>query len=141
MINDIIKYSKNKIEKFEENEKISEIKRKRGRPLHSDVRQNIIDILYLYKRLYGYQIYKIYMDLFPEITLRLVYYHVRKGTSTGEFSIKEIKKSSGNFSWGTTSENVLYELGPEAHPRINDQIKKHFETHKKRFFYNNQYDQ
>ncbi|MFH0870772.1 MAG: hypothetical protein V1866_06995, partial [archaeon] len=73
---------------------------KRGRPIGSNVRQHLIDILHFKKKAYGYDIYKDYIALFPGVTLRLIYYHLNKGVALGEFEVESIKMEKGNYSWG-----------------------------------------
>jgi hypothetical protein len=102
-------------------------KRGQGRPIGSKVRQNIVEILYFYRQLHGYDLYKIYIDLYPKVTMRLIYYHLKKGLDTGEFKIARLDKKSGNYSWGTTSENVIYELGTNANPMIEPHVKFYWE--------------
>ncbi len=92
-------------------------RRRQGRPLGSNVRQNIIEILAARGPLYGYEIYKIYIDIFPKITLRSIYYHMKKGVALKEFVVHEIKHVEGDYSWGSRSENIVYTLGPLAEPR------------------------
>ncbi len=100
----------------------------RGRPVRSEIRQNIVDILYYMKKGYGYQIYKIYLAIFPKCTSEVIYYHLRKGAKLGEFKLSQIKQEKGNFSWGPVAEKVYYSLGPEARPRlirrVADYLKK-----------------
>jgi hypothetical protein len=103
--------------------------RKQGRPLGSKVRQNIVEILYFYKRLHGYELSKIYMELYPKVTMRLIYYHLKKGLTTGEFKIYKVDKRSGKYSWGTTTENIIYECGPGANPMIEPHVKVYWEKH------------
>lgn len=93
--------------------------RSRGRPVGSVVRQNIIEIINSNGPMHGYDLYKLYCERFPEISLRLVYYHLKKGIDTGELKIISLVSKEGNFSWGTKSENIVYGLGPNAHPIKN----------------------
>ena len=97
----------------------------RGRPVGSEIRQNIVDILYFLGEGYGYDIYRIYKALFPKCTSEVIYYHLRKGTKTGEFVIKTIKKEKGNYSWGPMAEKIYYELGPDASPRLKKEVKEY----------------
>ena len=69
---------------------------KRGRPIKSQIRQNIIEILYFLKEGYAYQVYKIYRDVFPKVTMRSIYYHLNKGKSLGEFEISKVEKEKGD---------------------------------------------
>ncbi|MDD9953249.1 MAG: hypothetical protein OXR66_02855 [Candidatus Woesearchaeota archaeon] len=100
---------------------------KRGRPTYSKVRQNVVEILYFMKQGYGYEIYKVYKELFPAVTLRVIYYHLRKGQQLGEFEVAEVKKTKGNYSWGGEAEKIYYKLGPKAKPRMDDTVKAFFE--------------
>ncbi|MBD3248920.1 hypothetical protein GF336_02635 [Candidatus Woesearchaeota archaeon] len=99
----------------------------RGRPVESRIRQNIVEILYFMKRGYGYDIAKAYMQIFPRVTRRSIYYHLKKGVETGEFKIGEIKKEHGDYSWGGEVEKIYYELGSEAKPKMSNKVKKFFD--------------
>ena len=103
------------------------MKKSRGRPIGSNIRQNIIEILFFKGKAYGYDIYKYYCDLFPKVTLRVIYYHLKKGVSLNEFLLENIKKEKGKYSWGGEAEKKYYKLGPEAKPKIKESIKKYFE--------------
>ncbi|MBD3310858.1 hypothetical protein GF351_06590 [Candidatus Woesearchaeota archaeon] len=105
---------------------------KRGRPVRSQIRQNIIEILHFLGKGYGYDIYKIYVQVFPKVTMRSIYYHLRKGTSLKEFEVEQIKRERGDYSWGTEAEKIYYKLGPAAKPRIDMRIRKLFEEEVKR---------
>lgn len=104
---------------------------KRGRPIGSRVRANLIEILYFKGKAYGYDLYKDYCELFPKITLRLVYYHLRKGVALGEFSLEHVKIEKGEYSWGGEAEKKYYKLGPNAKPRMDKKVKAYFERVKK----------
>jgi hypothetical protein len=105
--------------------------RGRGRPIGSKVRQNIVEILYFFKKLHGYELYKTYLDLYPKVTMRLIYYHMKKGISTGEFKIDKVERKSGKYSWGSDVENIIYALGPAAKPIVEPRIKLYCEEHQK----------
>jgi hypothetical protein len=105
--------------------------RKQGRPIGSKVRQNIVEILYFYKQLYGYELYKIYKELYHPVTMRLIYYHLKKGLDTEEFKIQRVDKKIGKYSWGGTSENIIYALGSKANPMIEPHVKLQWEKSKK----------
>lgn len=105
----------------------------RGRPIGSDIRQNIVEILYFLKKGYGYEIHKIYKEIFSPCTREVVYYHLRQGTKLHEFEVIEIKKEAGTYSWGSAAEKIFYELGPNAKPAIDKKVKSYFEKkHKKK---------
>lgn len=97
---------------------------KRGRPVKSDVRQNIVNILSVIKEGYGYDIYRIYREIFPSCTMRLIYYHLKKGIETKEIRIKDVRKEKGNFSWGAEVEKTYYALGENASPREDKRIEE-----------------
>jgi hypothetical protein len=96
----------------------------RGRPVKSEIRQNIVDILQYMKKGYGYDIYRKYVKVFPRCTLEVIYYHLKKGVSLGEFTIQQVKQEQGNFSWGPMVEKTYYALGPNAKPRANERIRE-----------------
>jgi hypothetical protein len=102
----------------------------RGRPVRSEIRQNIIEILYYLGKGYGYQICKIYPEIFPPVTQRSIYYHLRKGTQTGEISVNEIKEEKGDFSWGNVVEKIYYELGEAAEPKGEKRVKEFLKRNK-----------
>jgi hypothetical protein len=99
----------------------------KGRPVGSNIRQNIVEILYFMKKGCGYEIHKIYLDLFPKATQRVIYYHLKKGSLTGEFVVQEVTKEQGDYSWGETAEKKYYKLGDQATPRILKSVKKYFD--------------
>lgn len=99
----------------------------RGRPTKSQIRQNIIEILYFLKKAYGYRIYKIYRAIFPKVTMRSIYYHLKKGLALEEFKIEQIKQEKGDYSWGNTAEKIYYALGKESKPKIDKRVKKYIE--------------
>ena len=102
----------------------------KGRPVKSEIRQNIIEILYYMKQGYGYGIYKAYIAIFPKVTMRSIYYHLKKGTSLGEFKVSKIEKEKGNYSWGPEAEKIYYALGDNAKPTSNEKVKEYFENKK-----------
>ena len=100
---------------------------KPGRPPRSIIRQNIIEILFIMGDGYAYDIYKHYSAIFPAVTMRSIYYHLKKGTQTQEFVIKDIKKEKGDYSWGDAAEKIYYKLGPNAAPQLHPKVKAYFE--------------
>lgn len=102
----------------------------KGRPIGSKVRENIVNILLFMKKGYGYEVHKVYLDLFPGVSQRLIYYHLKKGLSRDEFEVEAIKKEEGVYSWGNNAEKTYYKLGKNANPRIIKKIKKYFESKK-----------
>ncbi|MBT4541258.1 hypothetical protein HOC35_07130 [Candidatus Woesearchaeota archaeon] len=104
---------------------------KRGRPVRSEIRENIAEILYFKRKAFGYELAKLYNQIFPKCTSRVIYYHLKKGETLGEFKIHKIIKEDGNFSWGSTVERIYYELGEKATPQIKDQVKEFFDKRDK----------
>ena len=101
---------------------------RRGRPIGSAVRQNIIEIISVLGRAHGYQIYKVYRDLFPKITLRVVYYHLRKGCDLGELEVDKVSMEKGDYSWGGEAEKIYYKLGPKAFPKGDERVRAYAEA-------------
>lgn len=102
-----------------------------GRPVQSQIRQNIIEILFYLNKGYGYQISKIYNEIFPQVTQRSIYYHLRKGVLTKEIIMHKIEQEKGDFSWGTVVEKKYYTLGDKAQPQGNNRIKQFLEKFKR----------
>lgn len=102
----------------------------RGRPISSPIRQNIVEILFYLKKGYGYTIARIYNEVFPPVHIRSIYYHLRKGTSTGEFHLEEIREEKGDFSWGSKVEKIYYTLGPEARVVGSNRLAEYFRVAK-----------
>ncbi len=98
---------------------------KRGRPVQSEIRQNMIEILFFVHEAYGYQIYKIYKNIFPAVTLRSMYYHLKKGVETGEFKKVGIRKDEGEYSWGPSTERIVYGLGDQAKPTGDARVEEY----------------
>src|SRR3989344_3238794 len=100
----------------------------RGRPARSIIRQNILEILFYLKKGYGYQIARIYNEIFPKVTQRSIYYHLRKGVLTQEIIVQAIKQEQGEYSWGKVVEKTYYSLGKNANPVENERIDKLLRT-------------
>jgi len=95
----------------------------RGRPVQSDIRTNIIEILFYLGQGYGYQISKIYQQIFPTCTREVIYYHLKKGVDLNLIEIKEVKREQGSYSWGDNVQKTYYCLGSEAKPKGNERVK------------------
>lgn len=102
----------------------------RGRPVKSEIRQNIVEILYFMKEGYGYDIYRVYKSIFPKVTMRSIYYHLKKGLALGEFKVSKVEKEKGDYSWGGEAEKTYYGLGENAKPSGNEKVKEYFEKKK-----------
>lgn len=102
----------------------------RGRPVKSEIRQNIVEMLSVAGPMYGYQIHKFYNELFPACTRENVYYNLRKGLKLGEFEL-EVRKEEGQYSWGTVVEKKYYRVGPKAVVAGSERVKDFFAKLKK----------
>ena len=102
----------------------------RGRPVKSEIRQNIVEMLSVEGPMYGYQIHKFYNELFPSCTRENVYYNLRKGLKLGEFEL-EVRKEEGQYSWGTVVEKKYYRVGPKAVVSGSERVKDFFAKLKK----------
>ena len=98
----------------------------RGRPLGSEVRRNIIDILKHMGKAYGYQIHKVYKEIFTPVTLRTIYYHLNKAQKLGLVKVENIQTTDGSYSWGTTAVKRFYSLTNKANPRNNKSVENYF---------------
>lgn len=103
---------------------------KRGRPVRSEIRENIAEILFFKGKAFGYELSKLYNEIFPKCTSRVIYYHLKKGQQLGEFKVNKVISEEGNFSWGTTVERIYYELDEKAKPQIKDCVKEFFDQKK-----------
>lgn len=103
---------------------------RRGRPVGSAVRQNVIEILAVLGRAHGYQIFKVYRDLYPKVTLRVIYYHLKKGLDLEEFVVDKVQMEKGDYSWGSEAEKIYYRLGAKANPKGDERVKAYVEAHK-----------
>jgi len=102
----------------------------RGRPPKSDIRKKIAEILYFIERGYGYDIYKAYIDLFPKVSIRSIYYHLKQGVKLNEFKVDKVEVTKGDYSWGGEAEKTYYALGEVSKPSINLHVKEYFEKRK-----------
>lgn len=102
----------------------------RGRPTKSQIRQNIVEMMFYLGKAYGYQVAKLYNEIFPEACQRSIYYHLKKGISTREIEEEEIVEEVGNYSWGTRVEKVYYKLGKEAQVKGSTRVKEYFHRNK-----------
>lgn len=106
-----------------------EIKRfTRGRPLGSNVRQNIINILFFLKEGYGNDIHRIYCEIFPRVSKNTMYYHLRRGAELDIFKVNRIVSEKGDFSWGGISEKTYYSNGSLASPNPDTKVIQYFNS-------------
>ncbi len=103
----------------------------KGRPVKSQIRQNVVEILHYLGKGYGYEISKIHNAIFPPVTQRLIYYHLRKGIMTKEIAVYKVEQEKGDFSWGSVVEKTYYRLGSEGNPKGDDRVKHFLKSWKK----------
>ena len=87
-----------------------------GRKPSSQIRNNIVELLFFLKEAYGYDLHKKYKKVFGNVSLRSIYYHLNKGVELGVFNIKEVQEVEGNYSWGSGVRRILFTLGKAAKP-------------------------
>jgi len=98
----------------------------------SEIRRNIELILYWTRFSYGYDIYKIYKEVFEkDVLLRSIYYNLKKGVELGEIVIVDVRPEIGEFTWGNQSERVYYTLGPYAKFDIKSKYLKKLQKFKR----------
>lgn len=100
---------------------------KSGRPPKSEIRENIVEILFLMGRAHGYDISKVYKEIFPKCTQRVIYYHLNQGAKLDIFKVDKIVKEKGDFSWGGQAEKIYYSLGKNATPKMNLKVRNYLD--------------
>ncbi|MBT3940930.1 hypothetical protein HOD83_02380 [Candidatus Woesearchaeota archaeon] len=97
--------------------------KKLGRKAKSQIRDEMVDLLFFLKEAYGYDLYKKYCKVYDKkISMRSIYYHLNKGVELGVFNLKEIRDVKGDFSWGSGVKQVIFQLGVNAQPSGNKEI-------------------
>ena len=91
----------------------------KGRPGGSIIRNRINAILNKVGTSYGYEIYKIYQELFGRVHIRSIYYNLKKGIENEEIILVNVKREIGNYSWGDEVEKIYYAKGPYANKVLN----------------------
>ncbi|MEK6900149.1 MAG: hypothetical protein AABX05_03415, partial [Nanoarchaeota archaeon] len=89
------------------------------------------EILYYLGKGYGYQISRVYNEIFPSVTQRNIYYHLHKGVLTEEIEVHKIEQEKGDYSWGSIVEKVYYSLGKKADPKGEKRVKEFLKAWKK----------
>ena len=101
----------------------------RGRPTRSQIRQNVVELLAVMGKGYGYEIHKVYVQIFPACTREVIYYNLRKGVKLEEFEVESVRQEEGEYSWGTTVQKTYYKIGPKAKPTSDQRVKDYFAKH------------
>lgn len=102
----------------------------KGRPTYSLVRSNLIELLYYKKKATGYDLAKLYNELFSQVTMRVIYYNLKKGLLLQEFVVLAVVDEQGEYSWGSHAQKIYYGLGPAAKPKGNARIREFLEKQK-----------
>jgi hypothetical protein len=98
--------------------------KKLGRKPKSQIRDEMVELLYFLKEAYGYDLYKKYCKVYDKkVSMRSIYYHLNKGVELGIFNLKEIRDVKGDFSWGSGAKQVIFQLGINATPKINKTVE------------------
>jgi len=95
----------------------------RGRPVKSVIRERMQQIVDSLGSAYGYEIYKVYKQVFEPVDVRSMYYHLKKGVALGEFKQVGAKQEAGPFTWGRESTHIYYVLGDAASHKGNTELK------------------
>lgn len=98
---------------------------RRGRPRGSQTRDRVADILSVAKRATGYELFKVYREVFGSITSRSIYYNLHQGVILDVFELDEIATEAGEYSWGSKAEKKYYTLGRKAKVSVDDELAQH----------------
>lgn len=95
---------------------------RRGRPPGSQTRDRIVEILGVVERATGYDVYKVYREVFGSITSRSIYYNLHQGVLLDVFELDEVAVESGEYSWGSKAEKKYYTLGRKAKQVVDGEL-------------------
>lgn len=73
---------------------------------------------------YGYEIYRVYNEFFEPISLRSMYYHLKRGVQLDEFKEVAVKETKGSYTWGDISIRKYYILGTAAQHHTNEDLEE-----------------
>ena len=86
----------------------------KGRPVGSIIRNRIAAIISHVGSGYGYEIYKIYKEIFGKTHIRTIYYNLKKGIEKEEILLLRVENELGKYSWGNEVQKIYYIIGPYA---------------------------
>ena len=98
---------------------------RRGRPKGSQTRDRIVEILEVIERATGYDIFKVYREVFGSITSRSIYYNLHQGVVLDVFDLDEVKIESGEYSWGSKAEKKYYTIGRKGTRPVDPELAGH----------------
>lgn len=93
-----------------------------GRPPKSIIRDRMSEILAALGTSYGYEIYKVYTAAFSKISLRSMYYHLKKGVELGEFALVGVREEKGDYTWGDATTRCYYVLGKNEKGGLSEEL-------------------
>ncbi|MBN1923643.1 MAG: hypothetical protein JW791_02695 [Nanoarchaeota archaeon] len=91
----------------------------KGRPEGSIIRNRLIAILQRVRTSYGYELYKLYKEIFGNVHIRTIYYNLKKGIEKEEIIVVNVARELGDYSWGDEVEKVYYSVGPYANQTLS----------------------
>jgi DNA-binding PadR family transcriptional regulator len=104
---------------------VSTIERRRpGRPQVSRIRERLREVLSCIDNATGYDLHKIYVEVYGKVTIRSIYYNLHTGVLIGYFDIESIKHEKGEFSWGSEVEKKYYSINPKGKKAISPELKE-----------------
>ena len=95
-----------------------------GRPQVSLIRDRLREVLSVVDRATGYDLHKIYVNVYGKVTIRSIYYNLHTGVLIGYFIVDSIKQERGEFSWGTEVEKKYYSVSAKGKRTVSDDLKK-----------------
>ena len=98
--------------------------RRPGRPQASRIRERLREILSCIDNATGYDLHKIYVEVYGKVTIRSIYYNLHTGVLIGYFNIESIKQEQGEFSWGSEVEKKYYSINPKGKRTISNELKE-----------------
>lgn len=103
-------------------------KQGRGRPIRSAIRDRMQQIVDSLGAAYGYEIFKVYQSVFEPVSVRSMYYHLKRGVQLNEFKELGQKQEQGPYTWGRESTHIYYSLGDSASHRGNADLQAKVKT-------------
>ncbi len=97
----------------------------RGRPSYSLVRERLKQLLYFLGPLTAYDAHKHFVELFAKTSRRNVYYQLSKGEELGFFKVNKVEEEQGDYSWGSTSRKVYYELAAKMPVDVDERVREY----------------
>jgi hypothetical protein len=103
---------------------VKTVQKGRGRPVKSLIRDRMQQIVDALGKAYGYEVYKVYNQVFEPVCIRSMYYHLKRGCELGEFAEAGQKQEKGPYTWGRESTHIYYSLGEAASHKANNDLQE-----------------